>query len=47
MSTFNFGTNLDPAGGEYLTKIIFDLEIEISIPEILDVPEISINPEYF
>ena len=31
---FNFGTNLSPAGGKYLIKIIFDMKIEIEIFEI-------------
>ena len=35
---FNFGTNL---GSKYLTKTIFDIKIEISTFEILNVPNVN------
>ena len=38
MSIFNFETNLGLTGGKYLTKIIFNIKIEIGMLEILDVP---------
>ena len=34
---FYFGSNLDQRGGKYLTKIIFDIKIEIGIFEIPNV----------
>ena len=36
--TFNFGTNVDLIGGQYMIKIIFDIKIEITIFEISIVP---------
>ena len=40
MSTFNFGSNFG-TGSKYLIKIIFDIKIEIGIPEILGVPNFN------
>ena len=41
MTTLNFGTDLDLTGSEYLTKIIFDIKINISIFEISNVPNFN------
>ena len=37
MGIFDFGTNLDLAGGKNFIKIIFDIKVEIGKHEILDV----------
>ena len=41
MSIFNFGTNLGLTGGKHMTKIIFDIKIEIGKCEISNVPNFN------
>ena len=41
MSIFNFGTDLGPTGGTYFIKLIFDINIEFGILEILDGPNFN------